>query len=66
MTATAAKKATRRWRAKIGPPKVATPKVEEVEEDEIILEEQEVKKPASDYASVNALVEALDARKKNN
>jgi hypothetical protein len=46
--------------------KVATPKVEEVEEDEIILEEQEVKKPASDYASVNALVEALDARKKNN
>jgi len=45
--------------------KVAAPKVEEVEEDEIILEEQEVKKPASDYASINALVEALD-RKKNN
>lgn len=37
---------------------------EEVEEeDEIITEETEVKKPASDYASVNALVEALNARK---
>jgi len=42
------------------------PKVEDTEEDEIILEEQEVKKPASDYTSINALVEALNARKKNN
>ena len=46
--------------------KVATPKVEDIEEDEIILEEQEVKKPASDYSSINALVEAFNTRKKNN
>ena len=46
--------------------KIATPKTEEIEEDEIILEEQEVAKPASDYSSINALVEALNARKKNN
>lgn len=46
--------------------KVATPKVEDTEEDEIILEEQEVKKPASDYSSINALVEAFNTRKKNN
>ena len=46
--------------------KVAAPKVEDVEEDEIILEEQEVKKPASDYTSINALVEALDQRSKKN
>ena len=36
---------------------------QEVEEDEIILEEQEVTKPASDYSSINALVEALNTRK---
>ena len=36
---------------------------QEVEEDEIILEEQEVTKPASDYTSINALVEALNTRK---
>lgn len=46
--------------------KVVAPKVEDVEEDEIILEEQEVKKPASDYTSINALVEALDQRSKKN
>jgi len=44
--------------------KVATPKVEDVEEDEIILEEQEVTKPASDYTSINALVEAFNAKQK--
>lgn len=33
------------------------------EEDEIITEEQEVKKVVSDYSSINALVEALNARK---
>jgi hypothetical protein len=44
--------------------KVAAPKVEDVEEDEIILEEQEVTKPASDYTSINALVEAFNAKKK--
>jgi hypothetical protein len=43
--------------------KIAAPKVEDVEEDEIILEEQEVTKPASDYSSINALVEALNTRK---
>ena len=36
------------------------------EEDEIITEEVAVKKPASDHFTVNALVEALDARRKNN
>lgn len=36
---------------------------EEVEEEEIVTEETEVKTPTSDYASVNALVEALNARK---
>lgn len=46
--------------------KVVAPKVEDVEEDEIILEEQEVNKPASDYTSINALVEALDKRSKKN
>lgn len=35
---------------------------EEVEEEEIVTEETEIKAPASDYASVNALVEALNAR----
>lgn len=49
-----------------GEGKVTSPKAENIEEDEIILEEQEVKKPASDYSSINALVEALNARKKNN
>jgi hypothetical protein len=44
--------------------KIATPKVEDVEEDEIILEEQEVTKPASDYTSINALVEAFNAKNK--
>lgn len=34
-----------------------------VEEDEIVLEEQVSKKPVSDYSSINALVEALNARK---
>lgn len=46
--------------------KVAAPKAEDIEEDEIILEEQEVKKPTSDYSSINALVEAFNTRKKNN
>lgn len=46
--------------------KVTAPKAAEIEEDEIILEEQEVRKPTSDYSSINALVEALNARKKNN
>ena len=41
-------------------------KTEIAEEEEIILEEQEVQKPTSDYSSINALVEALNARKKNN
>jgi len=36
------------------------------EDDEIILEEQEVTKPTSDYSSINALVEAFNTRKKNN
>lgn len=44
--------------------KVVAPKVEDVEEDEIILEEQEVTKPASDYDSINALVEAFAAKTK--
>jgi hypothetical protein len=44
--------------------KIAAPKVEDVEEDEIILEEQEVTKPASDYDSINALVEAFAAKTK--
>lgn len=34
-----------------------------VEEDEVVLEEQVSKKPVSDYSSINALVEALNARK---
>lgn len=37
-----------------------------VEEDEVVLEEQVSKKPVSDYSSINALVEALNARKSNN
>lgn len=45
---------------------IVTPKTEEIEEDEIILEEQEVTKPASDYTSINALVEAFNTRNKNN
>lgn len=44
--------------------KIAAPKVEDVEEDEIILEEQEVTKPASDYDSINALVESFNAKTK--
>ena len=44
--------------------KIAAPKVEDVEEDEIILEEQEVIKPSSDYASINALVESFNAKTK--
>ena len=35
------------------------------ESDEIILEEQEVSKPTSDYTSINALVEAFNTRKNN-
>ena len=35
----------------------------QAETDEIILEEQEVTKPTSDYTSINALVEAFDTRK---
>lgn len=46
-----------------GEAKVAAPKTEEIEEDEIILEEQEVQKPTSDYSSINALVEAFNTRK---
>lgn len=49
-----------------GDGKVLTSKTEYTEEDEIILEEQEVNKPASDYSSINALVEAFNTRKKNN
>ena len=44
--------------------KVVAPKVEDVEEDEISLEEQEVTKPASDYDSINALVESFNAKTK--
>lgn len=36
-----------------------------VEEEEIITEEEVIKRPVSDYSSVNALVEALNARKTN-
>jgi len=35
----------------------------EIEEEEIITEDTEVKKPASDYSSINALVEALNSKK---
>ena len=35
----------------------------QAETDEIILEDQEVIKPTSDYTSINALVEAFDTRK---
>jgi hypothetical protein len=35
----------------------------ETEEEEIITEEAEVKKPVSDYSSINALVEALNSKK---
>jgi len=45
--------------------KKKTPVVEEVaseDEEEIITEETVVKRPVSDYSSVNALVEALNAR----
>lgn len=38
-------------------------KKDAVEEEEIITEEDNVKRPVSDYSSVNALVEALNARK---
>lgn len=42
----------------------AKPVVEEVEveEDEIIVEETEIKRPISEHSSINALVEALNAR----
>lgn len=49
-----------------GEAKVTAPKTGVEDEDEIILEEQEVSKPASDYTSINALVEAFNTRKKNN
>jgi phage shock protein A len=35
----------------------------QAESDEIILEEQEVTKPSSDYTSINALVEAFNTKK---
>ena len=35
----------------------------QAEDDEIILEEQEVSKPTSDYTSINALVEAFNTKK---
>lgn len=38
---------------------------EEVEEEEIVLEEAEIKVPVSDHSSINALVEALNARNKS-
>ena len=41
------------------------PKADTIEEEEIILEEQEVNKPASDYSSINALVEAFNTKKNN-
>jgi TolA-binding protein len=41
------------------------PKADAIEEEEIILEEQEVNKPASDYSSINALVEAFNTKKNN-
>jgi len=40
-------------------------KKDEVIEEEIITEEEVIKRPVSDYSSVNALVEALNARKSN-
>jgi len=49
-----------------GESKGPIPSYVDSEEDEIILEEQEVRKPASDYTSINALVEAFNTRKKNN
>lgn len=49
-----------------GDSKISASRIEYTEEDEIILEEQEVYKPASDYSSINALVEAFNTRKKNN
>ena len=41
-------------------------KSEVVEETEILIEETEIKRPASDHGSINALVEALNARKGKN
>lgn len=49
-----------------GEARVTAPKTGVEDEDEIILEEQEVSKPASDYTSINALVEAFNTRKQNN
>tara|TARA_Y100000389_G_scaffold41400_1_gene36106 strand:+ start:18324 stop:19226 length:903 start_codon:yes stop_codon:yes gene_type:complete len=40
-------------------------KKDEVVEEEIITEEAAIRQPISDYSSVNALVEALNARKSN-
>jgi hypothetical protein len=36
---------------------------EEVEEEEIVTEEAGIKVPVSEHSSINALVEALNARK---
>lgn len=47
-------------------PAVETQSDLQEENDEIILDEQEVVKPASDYTSINALVEAFNHKKKNN
>lgn len=44
-------------------PLVETKQDVQEEDDEIILEEQEVTKPASDYSSINALVEAFNTKK---
>jgi hypothetical protein len=46
-------------------PAVETQSDLQEENDEIILDEQEVVKPASDYSSINALVEAFNTRKNN-
>jgi hypothetical protein len=46
-------------------PEVETQSDLQEENDEIILDEQEVTKPASDYTSINALVEAFNTRKNN-
>ena len=41
-------------------------KTEVVEESEILIEETEIKRPASDHGSINALVEAFNTRKGKN
>ena len=44
--------------------KKSTPKAQEIEETEIITEDEEIRKPASDYGSINALVESFNRRTK--